>query len=545
MIGVPAVNATKRVLYGAFLAASILALSFLHVSPPAGGGSEVAVIIAPPSIAELVQDSTALDFLARSGVTGILVKPSTLGGAHSVRDVTLATGAEILRIFKMESIVNIYMWEQIKDRPIRPDATYIFTNQLIIFETLLATMEERLGSNRVRPYSDKDLNFGGQVPGNYIIEALVSKSELISLVTGLDRTYRDTLRAAGLLPVLELSSAEDVAPGMGPVPAILVRNDLAARIAYEEIEAGQVFLEKGVVNPGWFRAQEAVFGLPETGALTANAIVIPQADVVSAIERLKTAGHGVGRRPANPDAGTPAADIGGRAARFAARLLLLFGGFTALLSALRVLAAGLTEATARLAAAAIASAAFLLLYPDFETDFAIACGLASILVAARERLSGEEILWKSASLLAILLLSSSTSLTFGLREPRVLALGLVGIALAGDGLRGAWNPFLAAAVALLAALPNASPPVWTLWFAGPAACAAAFTAQSRALKEALVVSLLPMTLALFFQEILPPGPRYAAALVYACCAAAAAFALRSSDEDLPGRENPQETFPGS
>lgn len=261
----------------------------------AGPGRGIVVIAETPNLVELSTDSAALRYYADRGVTGILVRSSTIGSLAAGRDLAIASGLEILRLFRMEGIVNIYMWEQIRDRPVRTDATYIFSNDLALHENTLASIQRELGAEAARPYRDGEHDFGGGIPGNYIIEVLAPIESVrgigVGIAGGMARRFLD----AGIDPVVEVNTAADVRALPEPVPSLLVTGAGAAEALWEERTPNNIFLAPGIRNPGWNQARLAERALGETFTTTVGALITPLTEAGPVIERLKKSGYAVGQ----------------------------------------------------------------------------------------------------------------------------------------------------------------------------------------------------------------------------------------------------------
>jgi hypothetical protein len=396
---------TRRLAGLMIIAVPLLILHQLSGSIPVAETRRAQLLVDVPSVATLVEDTPAMEFLVRSGVSGILVQPSTLGGLLSGRDVTLATGAEILRLFRMESILNIWMWEQIKDKPVRLDATYVFTNQLILFERIFETLREQLGEDRVRTYRDESHDFGGQIPSNYIIEVMAPPEELLTVTIGLDRAWRDSL-----MPVVAAGRAEDIVDLPREVPAILVTENEAAGAAFARLRPTRVYLAPGVTNPGWNQARTALRFQADSGAIDADVVVCSLPDVTRAAAALKQKGYAIG-------VASLSARNGEEQLRAEARRLWWWGLFADLALACGAAAlagiafSGLPRGVwaAILAASAVAALAPLL--PFFGDR--IPAGLAAILIAAfapvvavRRFESRELFVWKTIAVFCLLLLAA-------------------------------------------------------------------------------------------------------------------------------------------
>lgn len=278
------------VLFVLLLAAASLLYAFERATP-VRDRREVVVLVDVPSLSPFLEDTAAIRYLIEAGVSGVVLQPATIGGFLDSSELAIASGAEILRLFRVEGILNIWMWEQFKDKPIRPDATYVFTNQLFLFESLMNSLPARLGKEKVRPYQDKEHDFGGDVPGNYIIEVLASVDEIRSLAVGLDRVARDRLTAGGLWPVIQVADRRDI-ESLPSTAAVLVEDAEIAAAAFERIRPEAVFLGPGASNPGWPKVlQTRRYSQWKADKSEPAALVVSgTAEVSAAIRDLKAAG---------------------------------------------------------------------------------------------------------------------------------------------------------------------------------------------------------------------------------------------------------------
>lgn len=265
----------------------------LHGATPAASSREILVIAETPTLTEFAADSAALRYYAGQGVSGVLVHASTLESLTNGRDVALAGGNEVLRLFRMEGMVNIWMWEQIRDRAVRADASYVMTNQLVLFESILAALTHELGEGVVRPYRDGEHDFGGDIPGNYIIEVLAPVDVVRGVAVGVSKTVREQLRSGGLDAIVEVATAADVSALPEPVPTVFVTSSAAADALYAQRRPNRIFLTRGVSNPGWGQALLAERPGNETFAVSGDAVIVAPTDAGREIALLKQQGFTV------------------------------------------------------------------------------------------------------------------------------------------------------------------------------------------------------------------------------------------------------------
>lgn len=524
----------RRVLYaGGGLLLALLAFS-LHPRSPEASRREIAVLVETASVSELMSDSAALRYLVENGVSGVVVKPSTISGIPGAREMAMASGAEILRLFRMEGIVNIWMWEQIRDKPIRPEATYIFTNQLIVFESVFETLQKQLGEANVRSYRDESHDFGGDIPGNYIIEVLSSVDDLRSVAIGIDRSYRDELLSHGLLPVVEISSPDEVEVLPTSIPAIWISSPAAARAAFEKLRPARVFLGRGITNPGWLTTLATSRFEGESATLQGGALVATKTGVLAAISAVKQNGFQIvshGRE-----------GLGGEAKRVSGagqgrRTLALLALFVATVLAI-LQAIGFKPPRPNLkhilAAAAIAAAASL----AGERDAAVAIG-ALMVGAWTVRLYGsdgtrnlEEETWQGLGVITALFLAAEfIPLDRGAPSPFLFALLSLGAAAVSDARARRTNPYLVVAVALAAIRPPLDH-FALIAAAAPLTLALTWKITDRPLRQTLVLCGYAASATTILNVTMPIWARLIPAVLLA--AGAAWWTWRESEE-IPGR----------
>lgn len=471
---------------------------------PVHENREVTILVEAPSLTELLDDSTAIDYLVRAGVKGIILQPSTMEGLLEGKEATMASGAEILRLFRMEGIVNIYMWEQIKDKPLRADATYVFTNQLLLFQTFLTALTEQLGDENVRAYKDAHHDFGGDLPDNYIIEVLATEDELKSIALGLDKAYQEKLNTTGLTAIMEVKSPGAVNAIPAKTKAIFISDSSAAAAAYATLSPKLVFLAPGVPNPGWKNAVIARRILsrdsrPEPG----SAIIASPSQILGLISDLKKRGYAIGEdlimtSDAAPRGEVPSLVVRPHFLSWPAHLLLLAGGIFFLYQILAPLEPQRRSVIA-VAGPLVAGVALIIsdhgaLYPEIFGG-AILMIFVMRFVASLELPSLEITAWE-AGLSVVYLLLAGELIAVGRSSLLPWHYSVLAIALYFTlETQAVNNRFLITALALALSflLPASS-----VFLCGGVLVMAIFivTAQSSSLNKAIVVLILPATLSL-------------------------------------------------
>lgn len=205
----PIVIPEWALLFSIVLAVSGILLFFMLPVPSISEG-ETALIADLRGSEELVHDSSALRALREAGVSGVMLAPPSLSALKSRGDIALATGEEILRLFRMESILNIWMWEALRDKGIDPESVYVFADRLEVFESIYEAALKKWGEQSVRPYRDRSHDFSGDIPGNYILVVEKSLEEVLRLEPLVSDGYLEAIPTYGFSPVYYLNHTSDI-----------------------------------------------------------------------------------------------------------------------------------------------------------------------------------------------------------------------------------------------------------------------------------------------------------------------------------------------
>ncbi|HOL46674.1 MAG TPA: hypothetical protein PK189_00645 [bacterium] len=114
-------------------------------------------------------------------LTGIIFNEIKLADLVQEGSASIFKGREIIDAFRIQQIVNIYMWEIIKDKEINLDDYYIFLNDEVLFNQLLKNLSD-IYSDKVSVYSDSQFIFDGNISFNFIIRIKTNqtKNELLN-----------------------------------------------------------------------------------------------------------------------------------------------------------------------------------------------------------------------------------------------------------------------------------------------------------------------------------------------------------------------------
>lgn len=493
-------------------------LYFLSPAKPAEkGGKEIQLLVEVPALADFLDDTATVQYHLRSGAGGVVLQPSTIGGFLNSNDLAIASGQEILRLFRMESILNIWMWEQLKGRPIRSDATYIFTSKPDLFENVLQALKASLGEDKVRPYRDAQHDFGGDVQSNYIIEVLAPEEEIRSLAVGLDRTYRQRLAASGLETVIRARSLSDLVSVRSGV-SVLIEDTETARLLYaRDPGTGRapdaIYLASGVSNPGWPQAVLAARYSQWPASGRVGALIVSSSDLVAAAQKVQQAGYTVRRLTGAPIPAGPARDplqptvralswvtawvgvvwmlfcwVPWDSREILARLHLKMSGFHALLSFLG-LGLVIVWSMKETSISGIVVALFVILFPHVY-----------LLGRVKESIEAEGFLFALSGALTLLVGELGGVGRPG-PSPEVVALASFAVYLVNYTFAAEFLAYTVAAVALMAAgcwPQSALGLALMLMGVGPAEAV-----RERALRRALIIGLMPAGLALLARTTEP------------------------------------------
>lgn len=172
----------------------------------------------------------ALSRMMTKNVQGVVFHEETLGDLESSGRVFIASGEELIRIFKLQSVASYYVYEQIRNKNIDPAGSYLFFSDAAVFERVYAELRRRLPPGSIKVYERGIFRGDASFPDNFILESKVSQSDIRSLSFGwpaerIRRTLRQlqVQRGDTMWPVLWSESAS-------PVPSHATDTDMQLAI---------------------------------------------------------------------------------------------------------------------------------------------------------------------------------------------------------------------------------------------------------------------------------------------------------------------------
>ncbi len=134
--------------------------------------------------------------LRTKNMRGVIFREETLEDLEQSGRAFVATGEEVIRLFKLQSVVSYYVYEQVRDKKLNPQGSYIFFSDGPVFERVYAELKFRLPPDSVKIYERGLLRGDASFPDNYILESTLSPSALRSVPLGWPSDHiRETLAA--------------------------------------------------------------------------------------------------------------------------------------------------------------------------------------------------------------------------------------------------------------------------------------------------------------------------------------------------------------
>ncbi len=109
--------------------------------------------------------------LISKNVEGVVFREETLRDLESSGRVFVASGEELLRLFKLQSVASYYVFEQIRDKQLNPAGSYIFFSESALFERVQAELKLRLPPGSVAVYERGIFRGDASFPDNFILES--------------------------------------------------------------------------------------------------------------------------------------------------------------------------------------------------------------------------------------------------------------------------------------------------------------------------------------------------------------------------------------
>lgn len=154
---------------------------------------------------ESAQDISASSGLAREranqrmilkNVQGVVFTEETLQDLQKSGRAFVASGEELLRMFKLQSVASYYVFEQVRDKNLKPDGSYIFFSESALFERVFEELKRRLPLGSVAVYERGIFRGDASFPDNFILECSVPAERLETLPLGWPvERIRETLEA--------------------------------------------------------------------------------------------------------------------------------------------------------------------------------------------------------------------------------------------------------------------------------------------------------------------------------------------------------------
>lgn len=194
--------------------ASFLALSF-YLLPHLAYFSCRPILLLSHDAAQSIAASSgaarehAFKWLMIKNVQGVVFYEETLEDLQKTGRLFVASGEEVLRLFKLQSVVSYYVYEQVRDKNLKPRGSYVFISDASVFDRVWQELKWRLSPDDVSIFERGNFRGDASFPDNFILESSIPPEKLVRIPLGWPvERIRETLaslqaqRAETLSPVL-------------------------------------------------------------------------------------------------------------------------------------------------------------------------------------------------------------------------------------------------------------------------------------------------------------------------------------------------------
>lgn len=193
--------------------------------------------------------------LITKNIQGVVFRQETLQDLESSGRAFVASGEELIRLFKLQSVASYYAFEQIKDKNLNPGGSYVFFSEQAVYQRVLGELKRQLAPGTVDVFERGIFRGDASFPDNFILESSIPSAKLRQMPLGWPvERIRDTLdqlqarRGDTLWPVFWAEDPQSLAApikmdlGSGIPPAIALNPEylrfpyLSVRIIHEPSE---------------------------------------------------------------------------------------------------------------------------------------------------------------------------------------------------------------------------------------------------------------------------------------------------------------------
>ncbi|OGH55691.1 MAG: hypothetical protein A3G34_01315 [Candidatus Lindowbacteria bacterium RIFCSPLOWO2_12_FULL_62_27] len=252
-------NALKRAAQAApaAIAAVTLLVLGVYLLPHLAWFSHQPVLLLSRDAAQAILSSSGSAYertvtrIVTKNVQGVVFSEDTLEDLEQSGRAFVASGEELLRLFKLQSVASYYVFEQVRDKNLIPNGSYVFFSEAQLFDHVFNELKLRLPPGTVRVFERGIFKGDASFPDNYILESTVPIETLKTLAIGWPvqriREITDALKTrAGdtLWPVLWSTEQGAEVPGAVRLDASYLRFPYdSVRIVHDPMEL--VVLRRG------------------------------------------------------------------------------------------------------------------------------------------------------------------------------------------------------------------------------------------------------------------------------------------------------------
>ncbi|MBI4179041.1 hypothetical protein HY522_06450 [bacterium] len=122
--------------------------------------------------------------IRQKNVQGVAVPELTLADLEASGNAFVASGNDLLRIFKIQSIASYYVFEQVRDKNLKNDGSYIFFSESALFEAVHTALKSRLDQGEIAVYERGIFRADASFPDNFILESSVPPGRIRDMPLG-------------------------------------------------------------------------------------------------------------------------------------------------------------------------------------------------------------------------------------------------------------------------------------------------------------------------------------------------------------------------
>lgn len=123
-------------------------------------------------------------WLIQKNVQGVVFFEETLQDLQKAGRAFVASGEELLRLFKLQSVASYYVFEQIRDKNLNPAGSYVFISEAPLFNRVFEILRWRLAPGDVVIFERGIFKGDASFPDNFILESSVSAEKIRTLPLG-------------------------------------------------------------------------------------------------------------------------------------------------------------------------------------------------------------------------------------------------------------------------------------------------------------------------------------------------------------------------